>query len=1834
VADQTVTLRMTMNADGVGAGAGQARDAIGSIGPAAESTSDRATRAMDRTAQGADFLTAQISKVRNEVLALGAAWVSIEGVRALAGAADAYSDMQARIRLVADTQAEFSRGQSEAFRIAQDTSSQLEATVGLYTRLDGALGDVGASQAEVLRITETVNKAFAVSGTGGGAAAGAITQLSQAFAAGALRGDEFNSVNEAAPRLMQALAASLGVTRGELRGLAEDGQLTADVLRKALTGDQADAIAEEFAQLPLTIARSMQQLKNAAVQFIGESDQTFGASQAVASGIQLVAQNLDLLAEVTLAAAVVYGARFLPALLPSVATLKAVSAAMVIATTSTSGLAIATRTLGASLLSLVGGPVGVAVLAIGGLALGIKAAMDAEEARDAAFKAGVDSVEQSTERVRELNGQWQQYSSLRRPDVATSIAAFARESEEIRANRIELERLTETYRDLINNAGLVAGDVNSTETAQRWRELTERIAEHDQQSARLADTLRQQLAPELDALQASIDQLANSDGVSAALDGIADAYGALLGLSSRIAADAKFDDLYQQITEGSEAAATALEKAQLGVVGYAQKLAAEFITTGVATGRSRSEVEALGAEYVRLVEQLEATRTAQQRAANETRRATTEAAKAQRELEQANRRSAQASTELSKILDRQAIALGGPGVAAAIAYRDELTQLLDIERTLAATNSLSAEAVAGLAQARDNAAREFTKNLEDAVEQSQEATRSVEDVLADLADTPLNRLLQDIELVGDALELALAGKGTQSVEELRAAMAELQGYLDEMRGSLGAGIVEATSEALRGMQSLTKNGSDAFKAMQVAIDALALVQGISAILNQGTGDPYSAPVRMAAMAAAIAPLIANLAGSIGAFGGSSGFTDTARIRQERQGTGTVLGDAEAKSESILNAMEITADATSELVGINRGMLRALQQLQSGIDSAGGMLARGAGAVEFSWPRDTELNEVGWGRFLSRLGDPIFGTGLLGRFLGGSSRVTDQGLALGGGSLGNIDVRAYEEQQYRSWRFGSRRTREQFAPVGEEFENQFQLIINSLVETVRQGALALGMLPEDIEDALERFRLEEIRISLKDLKPEEQQAELLAVFSSIFDDLAGDVVPFVAQFQRLGEGLGETLVRVATGVQVTREALDRLGFSLDAASPEQFAQISEGLIELSGGIEEFLSGMASFMDNFAPEGRKFELLQSDLTRALTEAGLALPATREGMWALMQSLDATTESGREQIATLLRLSGTADAYYTLLEDRQESAAEALEAQLQAAQDYRNLVAELSDELTSAGMSDFAREMRDIDRWAADAREALHEAARAAGMQAAAEEDLALVHQIASQRAAAAIARLRQAAADLVQDLYGSPLDDIDAQIREIEEAQRASTDSQIGSISEVGDAARGVYQAQLSALQNIRAWLDSQLLGDASSLTPEQRLAEARRQFDQAVAAAQGGDVDALQRVTQLADLLLREERDFSASGQQFTDTEAYVRARMQSLLGLQLADPGTGSTGGAGSIGGAGVGSPFVSPELQALYDRRDALLDEQLAAQREEMVRELGLMVRELIERTGEPLAEVAQTIGLNLTALAADLGINLEELSAETAVSLAALARQLGIDVAELATNVGIELGDLGERQSLLNQALDRTLEQIPEEFRTQLTAPLDAIRSATTDADATAAVEDAEAAIRAMPPAIRELLAPFFEGIGPGPVVSELSTLRDINATATAQLVELGAIRLAIEAIGRRNLPEGTGGLESFDVGTAFVPRTGPALIHRGETILPAAVADFARRSGLTLGPAGGDSAAVVAELRALREENSRGQRALETRLQDLERAQREGTRELTDEQRRAYDRMMMGA
>lgn len=773
-----------------------------------------------------------------------------------------------------------------------------------------------------------------------------------------------------------------------------------------------------------------------------------------------------------------------------------------------------------------------------------------------------------------------------------------------------------------------------------------------------------------------------------------------------------------------------------------------------------------------------------------------------------------------------------------------------------------------------------------------------------------------------------------------------------------------------------------------------------------------------------------------------------------------------------------------------------------------------------------------------------------------------------------------------------------ATVEEALGQRFGAILTTFSADVQQFVGSAGTLEERTQRLADALSIE------------------AAVDAGTLGDTFASVAALLTDMQAEGEQLTDTYARVVASVQILRDATELMGVQLDLGT-EQFARFAAEITEAAGGLERAQALWANYFDRFYSDNELLAMQSSGANAAaqseFSDIGLsAADFTGEGGVAAFRALF------EEQLPTL-----SAEAVVQWLEaaaalgvvlDLQDQQNAVLQAQAEALADYNSQVAGLRDELDATSMSDFALEMRDIRRWTQETTDSLNTAARAAGLQAANEEDLGLVHQIAAQRAAAAIERLRSSAADLVAELYGSPLDQINEQIAAMESAQTSS-------IASVGEAAQDMYAQQLAALQNIQAWLNSQLLGDLSTLTPREQVAEAQRQFEATLALARGGDVDALQRITSEADTLLRLGRDYYASSQPYSDLEALVRGGMQ---GLVNAGPTGAQLGGQNNVGGGGG----VSPELQALYAERDAAMAASELAQRQALLAELGGMIRELIQATGQPLEEVASSIGLNLSALAEDLGINLNALSVSTATGLVDMARALGVDVAELATNVGVSLGELGDRQSLLNQALDATLVDIPEEFRNQLTAPLEAIRNATTEADSTAAVQAAETAINSMPQGIRDLLAPYFEGVFPAEAVTELTQLSSLAKTSVDQLGVLQSIAAILSA---QATAQGVS-VPSFAVGTAYVPRDMLANIHQGETILPAPVSDFARRSGLQIGPGGADSRALLAELRRLREAQSAQARSMETRLMALEAAQKEGAEKIASATRKQTDAITM--
>jgi hypothetical protein len=289
----------------------------------------------------------------------------------------------------------------------------------------------------------------------------------------------------------------------------------------------------------------------------------------------------------------------------------------------------------------------------------------------------------------------------------------------------------------------------------------------------------------------------------------------------------------------------------------------------------------------------------------------------------------------------------------------------------------------------------------------------------------------------------------------------------------------------------------------------------------------------------------------------------------------------------------------------------------------------------------------------------------------------------GGALGDliegVTIQSFQEVQYKKWRFGSKKSKTATNDITDEVGSQFQLVLDSIADSVYAGATTLGLAGDEVERAIQAFEIETIKISLKGLSTEEQQAEIEAVFGKIFDDLASEVIPFLDDFQLAGEGLGETLTRVATQVSIMDVLVDQLGVTMfdKLASPEMYTAAANNISTLVGGVEEFASKTSDFIGNFASDETKLDIYQNSLESSFSSVGLALPETSQGMWDLMDSLDASTASGRMQIAMLLNMQDQSAAYYDLVESSSSKIEE-------AAQRFRDAITSMYDVTEEVAMA----------------------------------------------------------------------------------------------------------------------------------------------------------------------------------------------------------------------------------------------------------------------------------------------------------------------------------------------------------------------------------------------------------------------------------------------------------------------------------------------------------------------------------------------------------------------
>ncbi|MCB0110248.1 MAG: tape measure protein, partial [Caldilineaceae bacterium] len=196
------------------------------------------------------------------------------GINQLMEYTDVYGRIQVQLGQATKSQYEYNLALTALYKSAQQTGQSLDPVVQLFSRMSIATENLAVSQKQLLDVTDMVNKMLMTAQLPAASAEAALFQFSQAMSVGTLRGEELNSVMEQMPPLAQAIARGLGVTTGEMRKMAAEGQLTSQNVLAALLS-QKEAIDAQFESMmgnATTMSNMMARADSAMMMLIGRAD--------------------------------------------------------------------------------------------------------------------------------------------------------------------------------------------------------------------------------------------------------------------------------------------------------------------------------------------------------------------------------------------------------------------------------------------------------------------------------------------------------------------------------------------------------------------------------------------------------------------------------------------------------------------------------------------------------------------------------------------------------------------------------------------------------------------------------------------------------------------------------------------------------------------------------------------------------------------------------------------------------------------------------------------------------------------------------------------------------------------------------------------------------------------------------------------------------------------------------------------------------------------------------------------------------------------------------------------------------------------------------------------------------------------------------------------------------------------------------------------------------------------------------------------------------------------------------------------------------------------------
>lgn len=1153
-----------------------------------QSAEKKLDRSIDNTNKNFKSLRSSIGLVSTALIALGGA----ASTRELIKYSDSWKGINSQIRQVTESEKELLAVRELVVKTAKETRSDLEATTKLYTALDRATTHLGVSTEKQIELTKTINNLFLSGGKSAEEASGAIRQLTQGLESGALRGDEFNSVAENAPRILDALAASTGKARGELREFAATGGITAEILVKALSdyNEEAQKLAD---QTEKTFGQSMEIATTNMTEFVGELDSVNSVIGGLGSGLESLSANMDALSSAVGAGATVLGLSLLPPLYKTILAQKEAVVASIASAKAAESAAAASVKQAAAEKALSASK----VLGLKDTLAAINSELALESVRMKAQISDIGRIQSST--------RFAEISAARLAITNQLTAAEARAATAATAMGIAQDKLASSAAKatiatnalgvatkfllgpwglVITAVGIAATTYYSAKDAvvdldKAQKDLNKTLTESETilgrfqkaqdalllSGLKLADMSKNRLQEEFDKASKKLELYQNR----------------LERLKDNKASQARIIELTKKIREQ-----------QIVIDAIAKKIPNASTTYDKLSGSMKKladRLDPLTAAQNKLVKDQETLTSAQEKGIITAKEYATFSGLLSAEFDKTWNSTERLITPFEKMF----MALHD--------QRQQLTMTSDEYeiyrlRLDAIANGVAPEMIEVLVKEK-KALQELEKTLDKTGEKTDEwgdiTERAADRIDQAFADVWVN-IFDGFESVTDGL--------INSFKRMLAEMAHAaitKPIVLQITSALGLGGAGALSGGMGG--------------------ALGGLLGLGGILG-------------GSQAGGALGGIGSLAGGLTAAGGLGLFGNSMFGLSMGSTTGLLaageFGSAFSTVGGLLGGGELLAG------------LGAALPIISAIAGIAGIADSLTGGGLFG----TSYKATGQDLTLGTSGGDVTGFTTLTEkkkrslFRGSKTRTTDTA----------FDTSAIEDI-FTNLEFAIVDAAEML-DISDVTETIVTRLPNKIARDLGLDNDILDALTSTVtmpvEEWLDNFSAR-LKIDTEGLSEEEIQAQINAwvqkttdaMITGVFGDFLGDV-------RKEGETSADALNRVIINMELFSGISEALGLNFELTGKEA-AIASTNIAELAGGIDNLAALSNQYYNSFFSEQEKFDKLTNDLNGAFGELNVSMPQTREGFRVLVESLDLTSQQGQEMFATLMQLVPSMDAYLTELE-----------------------------------------------------------------------------------------------------------------------------------------------------------------------------------------------------------------------------------------------------------------------------------------------------------------------------------------------------------------------------------------------------------------------------------------------------------------------------------------------------------------------------------------------------------------------------------------------------------